>query len=167
MRHIRPMTKRDPFNPVDDDARALARQLIDQATFAALAVIENGLPGVTRIAFATTPEGTPLSLISDLSSHTAALAANPACALLVGEPGDRGDPLTHPRMTLHATATFIDRLSTNHPALRAHYLAQRPKAALYIDFADFRLVRFDVNAALLNGGFGKAYRLSPTDLARP
>ena len=160
------MTKRDPFNPVDADTRALARELLDTATYAALAVLENGHPSVTRIAFATTPEGAPLSLISDLSSHTQALDQTPTCSILVGEPEDRGDPLTHPRLTLQATAQFVRHGDDLHPALRAHYLSLRPKAKLYIDFADFRLVRFDVQSALLNGGFGKAYRLTAADLAR-
>ena len=160
------MTKRDPFNPVDDDARALARTLLETATYAAFAVMEDGHPSVTRIALATTPEGAPLSLVSDLSSHTQALDRNPTCSILVGEPEDRGDPLTHPRITLQATAEFIRHGDAAHPALRAHYLSQRPKAKLYIDFADFRLVRFDITTALLNGGFGKAYRLRPQDILR-
>ncbi len=67
-------------------------------------------------------------------------------------------------LTLQATARFIARDSADHAPLRAHYLAQRPKAKLYIDFADFRLVRFDVAGALLNGGFGRAYKLAPSDL---
>ena len=159
------MTKRDPFRPVDAEARALARDLIHGATYAALAVLEGGQPTVTRVAFATTPNGAPLSLISDLSSHTAALHANPTCSLLVGEPADKGDPLTHPRITLQAKARFIARDSAEHPSLRAHYLSLRPKAKLYIDFGDFRLVRFDIHTALLNGGFGKAYKLMPDDLA--
>lgn len=166
-RHSTRMAKTDPFRPVDEEARALARQLMATATFAALAVIENDQPAVTRIAFATTREGAPLSLISDLSSHTQALLANPVCSLLVGEPEDEGDPLTHPRITLQATAQFVARDSADHPALRAHYLSQRPKAKLYIDFGDFRLVRFNIQTALLNGGFGKAYKLSPQDLGTP
>jgi len=159
------MTKRDPFHPVDDEARQLARQLLDGATYAALGVLQDGQPAVTRIAFATTPEGAPLSLVSDLSTHTAALEAHPDCSVLVGEPAEKGDPLTHPRLTLQARACFIARDSAEHPPLRAHYLAQRPKAQLYIDFADFRLVRFEVSTALLNGGFGRAYKLSAADLA--
>jgi heme iron utilization protein len=161
------MNKCDPFRPVDTEARSLARHLLDTATFAALAVLQDGAPSVTRIAFATTPEGAPLSLMSELSTHTAALEADPRCSLLVGEPQDKGDPLTHPRLTLQAIAHFIPRESPDHPALRAHYLAQRPKARLYIDFADFRLVRFDVTRAFLNGGFGRAYVLGPGDLTPP
>lgn len=160
------MTRRDPFQPVDDAARCLTRQLLDEATHAALAVLQPGsaLPSVTRIALACDAEGQPVSLISTLAAHTQSLQVNPACALLIGEPGDKGDPLTHPRLTLHAAARFVARDSDDHHALRAHYLALRPKARLYADFADFSFVRFQISDGLLNGGFGKAYRLSPRDL---
>ena len=48
--------------------------------------------------------------------------------------------------------------------LRAHYLTHQPKAKLYIDFGDFSLVRLRVTKAHLNGGFGKAFILTPEDL---
>ena len=151
----------------DDAARDLARDLLRAATHAALGVLDpdTGTPVVTRIALATGPGGAPVSLVSDLSAHTAALRAAPACSLLLGEPGAKGDPLTHPRMTLLARAGFVARDSADHAALRAHYLEQRPKAGLYADFGDFHFVRFAVEGALVNGGFGRAYRLTPADLA--
>lgn len=159
-------TDHSPIRPTDDEARALARQLIQEATFAALAVTDpaTGAPSVTRVAIATAPDGTPITLISDLATHTTALRKEARCALLLGEPGDKGDPLTHPRLTLHATAQFVDRNGEDHDVLRSHYLAQRPKAKLYVDFADFSFVRFAPTAALLNGGFGKAFSLKPEDL---
>jgi putative heme iron utilization protein len=163
---MRRVPEKDPFRAVDDAARALARRLVDEATFAALAVLDpsSGAPSVTRVALATDPSGAPVSLISTLSAHTQALLADPVCALLVGEPAERGDPLTHPRLTLHARAQFIAREAPEQPALRDHYLSQRPKAKLYIDFGDFSLVRFQITEALMNGGFGKAYKLAPGDL---
>lgn len=157
---------KDVFRAPDADARALARCLLAEAAHAALAVTapDTGRPSVSRIALARDLAGSPLSLISSLSPHTAALEKTPDCALLVGEPGDTGDPLTHPRLTLHCRAQLVARESADHPPLRDHYLSQRPKAKLYIDFADFRLVRFTVRDALLNGGFGKAFLLTPEDL---
>ena len=162
------MTEKTPYLPTDDSARDLARSLTDSATFAALAVTDptSGTPSVTRIAIATTPEGWPLTLISDMSSHTAALRADPNCALLLGEPTDKGDPLTHPRLTVHAKATFVARDSDTHKALRSHFLALRPKAKLYIDFGDFNFVQFAPSSAFLNGGFGKAFQLSAEDLVK-
>lgn len=151
----------DPVRPTDDDARALARSLIKAARFAALAVLDpaTGNPIVTRIALVPGPDGAPLTLISTLSTHTGALAANPACSLLIGEPGAKGDPLTHPRLTLQATA-----MPANKSALRDHYLGLYPKARLYYDFTDFQLTQMVPESALLNGGFGKAFRLTAHDL---
>jgi len=161
-----PMTRTAPFRPADDIARTLAGQLLSRATHAALATVQAGTlhPSVTRIALATDLAGQPVTLISTLAPHTHSLLATPECALLVGDPGEKGDPLTHPRLTLHARAQFVARDSADHPALRAHYLKLRPKAKLYVDFADFGFVRFQITEALLNGGFGKAWRMAPRDI---
>ena len=155
------MAKKDVIRPTDDEARNLAKSLISCAKFGAIAVThpQTGHPHATRIAISTDPNGAPISLISDLSLHTKALAANPNCSLLLGEPGAKGDPLTHPRITLSTTAERVEK-----SRLREHYLAGHPKAALYIDFADFNFVRFKILSADLNGGFGKAFQLRPDDL---
>ena len=163
---IAAMAAPSPIRPTDDEARALGRGLIDGAGFGALGVRdpETGAPMISRIAVATDPGGQPITLISDLSHHTRALQADPVCSLLLGEPGDRGDPLTHPRITLQCRAEFVERSADAHAALRDRYLAHRPKARLYVDFADFRFVRLHVSAAYLNGGFGRAFVLTPADL---
>lgn len=157
---------RDPYRETDDEARRLARDLIAGARFAALAVTDpaDAAPVVSRIAVVPGPDGLPLGLVSELSHHTAALKAAPLCSLMVGEPGPKGDPLTHPRLTVIGAARFVPHGDPAHPALAAHFTALAPKAGLYIGFGDFALLRFDVRRALLNGGFGKAYRLGPEDL---
>lgn len=159
-------TPTSPFRETDDDARALARDLIAQARFAALAVLDpaTGGPMVSRIAVAPDPSGQPLGLVSDLSHHTSALVANPKCSLLIGEPGPKGDPLTHPRLTLQAVAAFVRHGDPQHAELAAHYIKLQPKAKLYIGFGDFSLLRFQVTGVFLNGGFGKAYRMTPKDM---
>lgn len=155
----------DPVAPPDDAARRLARTLM-AARHAALAVTDpaDGTPGISRIAFGTGPDGVPLTLVSALAPHFAALGANPACALLLGEVGEKGDPLTHPRLMVKARAEFVAPDDPARPALRDHWLATHPKAKLYVDFADFAFVRLHPVSALLNGGFARAFRLSPDDL---
>jgi hypothetical protein len=152
-RHVRP--PKDPVRPTDDEARALARSLIAGARFGALGVIdpETGAPMVTRIAVVPGPDGVPLTLISTLSSHTAALDANPACSLLLGEPGAKGDPLTHPRLTLQAVAE-AGQGRAEGPLPRA--LSQ---GAALLRFRGFPADPAEPVAAFLNGGFGKG--LSP------
>ncbi len=158
----------DPIRPTDDEARQIARILLTEARFAALGVLlPEGTPMVTRVGFGRAPDGTPLSLVSDLALHTGALRADPACSLLIGEPGPKGDPLTHPRLTLQARARFLRKGEDGHDELAAHYLRDHPKARLYIGFADFRFALFAVQAGHLNGGFGKAFRLTPADMGLP
>ncbi|MCP5086418.1 MAG: pyridoxamine 5-phosphate oxidase [Rhodobacteraceae bacterium] len=158
--------KINPIRPTDDDAIALARSLIDDAAFGALGVIapETGAPVVSRIAVATNFDGVPVSLISDLANHSGALKAGPVCSLLLGEPTNRGDPLTHPRISLHCRAEFVTRDDDGYGPLRERYAMLRPKSKLYIGFADFNFVVFRTVRASLNGGFGKAYELTADDL---
>lgn len=157
----------DPVASADAEARALAHRLLTEARHAALAWIdpETGTPGISRIAFGLDPQGVPMTLISGLAPHTAALRATPQAALMVGEPGDKGDPLTHPRLMLRVTAAFIARDHAAMPDLRAHWLQGHPKAQVYIDLPDFTFVRLHPQSALLNGGFARAFRLSAADLA--
>jgi hypothetical protein len=159
------MTK-SPIRPTDDQARALAHDLLATANHAALAVIhpETKTPFVTRIALALAPDGTAMSLISSLAFHTTALKRNPDCSLLIGDPPAKGDPLAFPRLTLNATTEFIPWERDQH--LRDHYIQAKPKSKLYVDFADFGFVLFHAKGAALNGGFGKAYGLSAADLKK-
>lgn len=155
----------DRFLPPDDDARDLARHLLEGARHAALAVIQtDGQPLATRIAFGLDPSGQPMTLVSDLSAHTGALRATPRASILVGEPGDAADPLTRPRLSLQVTAEFVPATDPDRAGLKSAWLARHPKAALYADFADFHFVRLRPGTALLNAGFGRAYRLAPRDV---
>lgn len=156
----------DPFRDPDNEARALAQNLLAEMRFAALGVIEpnSGAPLVSRIAVVPGDDGLPLGLVSDLSHHTAGLRQTPACSLLIGEPKDKGDPLTHPRMTIQARAEFVGHDHPDHAKLAESFVRFQPKAKLYIGFGDFSLLRFQISAVHLNGGFGKAYRLTVADL---
>ncbi len=158
--------KLDPVQPADDAARAQACSLLAAARHGALAYTdaETGTPGISRIAVGVDAGGGPVTLVSSLSAHHAGLRADPMAALMVGEPGPRGDPLTHPRLMIRVRASFVDRADPAHAGLRALWLDSHPKAKLYIDFADFGFVRLAPVSALLNGGFGRAVRLLPEDL---
>lgn len=157
------MERRDPIRPTTEEARALARSLASEARHGALGVIdpESQGPLVTRVAVGW-DGAAPLVLVSTLALHTRALLANPAASVLLGEPGPKGDSLTHPRLTIQARAEAADKA-----AHRLGWLAVHPKTTLYYDFADFLLLRLVPFAAHLNGGFGQAFRLTPEDLRDP
>jgi len=159
--------KINPIRPTDKAACELARKLVDEASFASIAVLEpqSGMPMVSRIGVATDLQGDLVFLASDLSNHTKALALDPRASIMVGEPG-KGDPLAHPRITLIGNIEMIDQDTDQYPELRERYLKHHPKAQLYVNFLDFHFFRMALQRANLNGGFGKAFELQPADLAR-
>jgi hypothetical protein len=155
----------DPVRPADDDAREAARRLLGGARHGALATLEPGTghPLASRAAVALDADGAPLLLMSALSAHFGALQADPRCALMVGEPG-AGDPLAHPRLTVIGVARRLGRDGPEAARVRARWLDAHPKAALYVDFADFAFWRLEPQRGSLNGGFGRAFRLAREDL---
>lgn len=162
------MTRRpDPILPADAQAIATARQLWSGSPTAALAYSDpvSGTPFISRIGFGLAPAGIGLTLISDLSQHTAALRTAPDAALLVGEVEPKGDPLNSPRLSVRVRAIFVPGDDAERSDLRARWLAGHPKARVYVDFPDFHFVRLVPSGAFLNGGFGRAYALTAADLA--
>jgi len=157
--------KKDVIRETDAEAVRLARTLIRTARYGALAVLDpaDGAPLASRVAVATDLDGSPLILISALSAHTGALAADPRCSLLVGEPG-KGDPLAHPRITFSCRAIALERGTPDQARAERRYLNRHPRAKLYAGFGDFSFFRLDPQKASLNGGFGKAYLLERADL---
>ncbi|HVW92217.1 MAG TPA: pyridoxamine 5'-phosphate oxidase family protein [Devosia sp.] len=154
------------LQPVTPEVVAEARAIIAGADHAALAVLEPGTghPLVSRVGLATLADGSPLIIVSGLTAHAKALAADPRCSLLVGEAG-KGEPLAHPRISLICRAEALPALQREEA--RARYLARHPKAAVYVDLPDFRFLRLAVERASFNGGFGRAYEMSGAELVEP
>ena len=158
---------KDVLRATDAESRRLAKTLIREARHGALACLdpEIGHPLASRVGLASDPSGAPIFLISRLSAHFGALEADARASILIGEPG-KGDPLAHPRITATGAAKIVAP-GEERDRLRARYLGRHPKAALYVDFADFAFWRLDIDRVSLNGGFGKAYALTPEDVLTP
>jgi len=159
------MAEKSVIRETTAEAVELARRLIREARFGAIATIEpgSGWPIASSSLSATDADGAPVILISRLAAHTSALLADPRCSLLLGEPG-RGDPLAHPRITIACEAREISRDSEEHRRIGERYLAQQPKAELYAGLGDFRYFRLEPKSASLNAGFGLAYVLSAEEI---
>ena len=69
-----------------------------------------------------------------------------------------------PSALVRSSAADLSADDPARPALRARWLERNPKATIYIDLPDFAFVRLLPVSALLNGGFARAFRLSPEDL---
>lgn len=161
------MSTNHTIRPTDDDARQLARALIREAPSASLATLSrDGWPLATLTSVGVDVDGTPLILVSRLSGHTVNLLHEARVSLLFAR-GGKGDPLAHPRISLMGRARVLARETDEGARFRRRFLARQPKAALYVDFADFLFVRVEPESASLNGGFGKAYELGRDDLLTP
>ncbi|SEN21285.1 hypothetical protein SAMN05216227_100959 [Pseudorhodobacter antarcticus] len=157
------MEKRiDPTPSATTEALAMVQDFLQLGHCALSYTSADGWPGISRIALGRDGAGVPLTLVSSLAPHVAGLRAHPTCALMLGEPGPKGDPLTHPRVMLRANAEFAS--TDERAALRGLWLATHPKAKLYVDFADFAFVRLRPLNGLLNAGFGKAFSLTAQDI---
>jgi heme oxygenase (biliverdin-IX-beta and delta-forming) len=143
----------DPSQPRPDfDPVAVAKGLLRTLRSGALATLDRdtGFPFASLVTVATDWDGSPLLLLSRLSSHTANLEADPRASILLSETG-KGDPLAHPRLTVMGRAE-----RTSEIEVRSRFLRRHPKAKLYADFADFSFWRLAILGAHLNGGFARA-----------
>jgi heme iron utilization protein len=149
----------------DFDAKSTAKKLLRSVRAGALATIDRntGHPFGSLVNVATGSDGSPLILISRLSSHTANLEADSRASVLLAAAG-KGDPLAHPRLTVLGRFAQTARDDPDEAGLRRRFLARHPKAELYAGFADFALWRMTVESAHLNAGFARAADLNAADV---
>ncbi|MDR3421058.1 MAG: DUF2470 domain-containing protein [Xanthobacteraceae bacterium] len=149
----------------DFDAAAAAKTLLRATRAGALATIDRntGHPFASLVNVATDVDGSPLILVSRLSTHTANLEKDARASLLLSSAG-RGDPLARPRLTVLGTFAEIARDHGEEPRLRRRFLARHPKSELYAGFADFAFWRLKVVSAHLNAGFARAADLKAADV---
>jgi heme iron utilization protein len=150
----------EDFNPI-----AVAKQLLRGTRAGALASIDRntGHPFSSLVNVATDVDGSPLILVSRLSTHTANIEADPRASVLLASTG-KGDPLAYPRLTVLGTFATISRDSPDAARVRRRFLSHHPKSRLYAGFSDFAFWRLQVVSAHLNGGFARAADLSAADV---
>jgi heme iron utilization protein len=150
------MKTAEPPMPVFDHA-GMIRDLIKGATHATLGTLDaTGAPFTSLVALARDKDLTPLIITSHLSSHTGHLEADQRVSLLISSIG-KGDPLAHPRLTLTGLAAAARPGEAEYDRIRPLYLAQNPKAELYVQLPGFWFWRIAPEKVFLNGGFGKAW----------
>ena len=149
----------------DFDSRAIAKTLLRTTRAGALGTIDrhSGHPFASLVNVATDVDGSPLILVSRLSTHTANLEIDGRASLLLASTG-KGDPLAHPRLTLLGSFAQIARDDPELPRIRRRFLARHPKSELYASFGDFSFWRLKTVSAHLNGGFARAADLKAADV---
>lgn len=137
-----------------------ARRLLRAARAGCLATSAKGQPFASLVTPGVMPDGSLLLLISRLSEHTRHLEADPRCSVMLSGVAETANPQTTPRLTVTGLAEKI-----SDPALKARYIAIHPYATLYADFGDFSTWRIVPGGWMFVGGFARAFRLKPAELA--
>lgn len=156
-------------NRIPEDARppegfdpvTIAKNLLRITRAGTLATIDRhtGHPFASLANIATDIDGSPVILVSRLSTHTANLERDGRASVLLAATG-KGDPLAHPRLTVLGTFERRD----DEPRLPRRFLARHPKSELYAGFSDFSFWRLNVVSAHLNGGFARAADLTAREV---
>jgi heme iron utilization protein len=153
---------------MNPETTGLLRQLVFDRPVAALGTLHDGLPFVSMVPFAVSPDGGHFVIhISRLAAHTKDLQATPEVCLMIAA---ADDPETMPqalaRVSIPGVAHFVAEGSADHGAFRAAYLAKFPSAEPLFDFPDFSLVAISPRSARFIAGFAQASTLSAETLRR-
>jgi hypothetical protein len=154
--------------PADFAPKALAKNLLRSIRAGTLATLDRntGHPFASLVNVATDADGSPVILVSRLSTHTANIEIDGRASILLAETG-KGDPLAHPRLTVLGRIGQVARGSDDEARVRRRFLARHPKSELYAGFGDFAFWRLTAASAHLNGGFARAADLEAADILTP
>jgi putative heme iron utilization protein len=141
------------------DPALTAKSLIRSGKQGALASLMPGTgdPYCSLVNVATTPDGSPVLLISGLAIHTKNVLADPRVSLMIDE-RRAGDPLEGARVMISGRAVKIGHESELEP-IRRRYLLRHPTAEQFVGFPDFAFFRLAVRDVHLVAGFGRIVTL--------
>jgi len=140
-----------------------ARELLAQTRAAALGSINSdGSPLVTLVAVATTEDGAPLLLLSQIAAHTQNLLREPRVSLLIEGTSDDDDPMTVRRLSLNGQIVALDE--DQIISAKPRFIEKHPGSVAYDTELDFHYYRLAIESARFNQGFGRFRKLGPGDL---
>jgi heme iron utilization protein len=156
------------FRTFDDASLVTLAALVRDHRQAVLATLdERGHPYTAMVAYTPEPDfGAVLLHLADLAAHKRHLRADPRVSLLLFQPDNgRTEILQHQRLSLTCRAAIVPKDGPAFSAAREVYLGRFPQHKMMFELGDFDLVRLTVDHGLLNAGFGRAFPVTPADLA--
>ena len=153
---------------MENQDREILSKLLHHGRVAALAVTIDGAPFASQVPFAMTADlGAALIHVSGLAKHSEGLVGGSLYSLLIGEPDCRSDtnPAQLARVTLHGWVEPYERETPEWEEARDRYLAKFPKSTITFQLGDFNLYALRVDGGRFVAGFGKAFDVTPDDLA--
>ena len=144
----------------DFDPGRITQSLLRRSRHGALATLMagSGDPYCALVNVATTPDGSPILLISRLAVHTRNILGDSRVSLMLTE-WTEGDPLEGSRIMLAGQAE--EASGDGLAILRRRYLNAHPSAEAFVDFKDFSFFRIRPSGIHLVAGFGRILDLKP------
>jgi heme iron utilization protein len=142
---------------MDSTTRRELVELVRARGIAALGTLHGGVPLVSMVLYATSPDLSTLFIhVSHLAQHTAALLNDRRVGLLIAEPDKPSrNPLAVARVSIQAIAEPLEPGSPAYEHARAAYVTDHPAAAYNFELGGFVLVEIKPTSARFVAGFGR------------
>ena len=153
---------------MDAQSEILLDHIISSARIASLSTIRDEAPRVSMVTFVAAHDFSAFYIhVSRLAQHTVDMNKNKLVSLLIAENDDgRADPQTLARISIHASAIFMENGEPGYAPVKNQYIEKFPDSEPLFKLADFGLWRLKPKGARFIADFAKAYNLSPETLQK-
>ncbi len=153
---------------MDAGSERLLVHILTHARIAALGTMRDEAPRVSMVAFVLAQDFSAYYIhVSRLAQHTVDMQKNKQVSLLIAEADDgRSDPQTLARLSIRASAEFMENGEPGYAPVKDRYIERFPASDPLFKFADFGLWRIKPKGARFVAGLGKAFNLTPETLQK-
>lgn len=153
---------------MDAGSEKLLVHILTNVRIAALGTIHDEDPRVSMVAFIPAQDFSAYYVhISRLAQHTVDMQKNKQVSLLVTETDDgRADPQTLARLSIRASAEFMENGEPGYAPVKERYIERFPASEPLFKFSDFALWRIKPKGAHFVAGLAKAFNLTPETLQK-
>ena len=153
---------------MDAQSEKLLAHIIRTTRVAALATMRDEKPHSSMVAYAPVENFSALYIfVSRLAQHTMDMIKDKHVSLLIAETDDgRADPQTLARLSIRASAEFMENGEPGYAPVKKMYIETFPESEQLFQLADFGLWRIKPKGARYVAGFAKAFNLTPETLQK-
>jgi putative heme iron utilization protein len=153
---------------MDAKSERILFHILASVRIAALGTIREEAPRVSMVTFVAAQDFSAFYVhVSRLAQHTVDMQKNKQVSLLIAETDDgRSDPQTLARLSIRASAEFMENGEPGYAPVKDRYIERFPASEALFRLADFGLWRIKPKGARFVTGFGKAFNLAPEILQK-
>jgi putative heme iron utilization protein len=153
---------------MDAVSEKLLVHILTNVRIASLGTIRDEAPRVSMVAFVPAQDFSAYYVhVSRLGQHTVDMQKNKQVSLLIAETDDgRADPQTLARLSIRASAEFMENGEPGYAPAKNRYIERFPASEPLFRLADFGLWRIKPKGGRFVAGLGKAFNLAPEILQK-